>query len=191
MHDGINGKPFVTWEKQRALITCYLSFFTLIDCGREDIFISDYGIPTYTLTSPNYPDSYPNRMSCHWIVTSPYDTRIFAEFTSFDVEEYYDFVYVGYEPIYAEFGSDSGKHSPYALSGIELPPSFLSPGNMFYVTMTSDFNTFLQGFVLKFRVHSEYSGKLPLFAKRFISLNLVLNNPIDVSLYELILLFCI
>ena len=152
----------------------------LTDCGISNIFISDDGSST-TLTSPNYPGLYPNRVSCRWIITSPYNTRIFAEFTNFDLEEKRDFVFLGYSQVFKELGSDSGINSPYYLTGEVLPSNFLSPGNVFYVAMTSDYKTGLQGFVLKFQVYSELSSKLRIVkqTKKRTSSNFVENQPMD------------
>lgn len=53
------------------------------------------GFPTAALNSPNYPTSYPANSLCFYIVTSPADTRIVAEFIGLLIMVHYeDFIYI-------------------------------------------------------------------------------------------------
>ncbi len=53
-------------------------------CGGE------YQQPTGYITSPYYPDSYPNDRECVYVISQPPGTRIHLEFMEFDVESHSD-----------------------------------------------------------------------------------------------------
>ncbi|XP_072025794.1 uncharacterized protein [Amphiura filiformis] len=135
------------------------------ECGTSDISLTSYG--RYTLTSPSYPYPYPNQVTCQWVLTSPQNTRIKAEFDVFHLEYDYDFVYISYERPDVSSTYRRGELSPHAYTGREIPPNFYSPSNVFYVTMTSDRTVNFEGFVVKFRVFGLNEAIPPLCDDNF------------------------
>ena len=41
------------------------------------------------VVSPNYPDNYPNKMKCTWLISAPADKVLQFKFTDFEVEDYW------------------------------------------------------------------------------------------------------
>ena len=61
-----------------------VNFFIPSVCGGE------FQGPTGYITSPFYPDSYPNDRECVYVIAQPPGTRIHLEFMEFDVESHSD-----------------------------------------------------------------------------------------------------
>ena len=50
--------------------------------------------PNGTITSPRYPDHYPNKVNCQWMFFAPPGARVQLSFSEFDTETGYDIVQV-------------------------------------------------------------------------------------------------
>ncbi|XP_070543772.1 bone morphogenetic protein 1 homolog [Ptychodera flava] len=94
-----------------------------------------------TVTSPNYPDDYPDNMDCVWYISSESGNAILAEYQSFNLEECCDFYSAGNGAVPGEASSLIWQHS-----GTLLPADFTSTGPSIWMTMTSDASVSARGF---------------------------------------------
>jgi len=70
-------------------------YFPITDstCGGE-FLDSNYG----QISSPNYPNSYPDNAECYWTVTNNNIGRYYTwniTVHSFELQEHYDYLYIG------------------------------------------------------------------------------------------------
>jgi len=92
---------------------------------------------TGTLNSPNYPNNYENDLKCQWFIIQ--DDKVNLTFTSFDVEQDYDFVKI-YD------GPNVWSPLLLTISGKVPPPPIVSSGNALLVVFTSDDTGVYPGF---------------------------------------------
>ncbi|KAM4640525.1 CUB domain-containing protein 2 [Discoglossus pictus] len=95
------------------------------------------------LTSPEYPDSYPNNAECHWLIQAAPHSRVRLVFTDFQMEnnEECNFDYV------AVFDGSTGEsHHVHHYCGGAKPPDTTSSSNELRVVFKSDFNIGGRGF---------------------------------------------
>ncbi|XP_070570521.1 CUB and sushi domain-containing protein 1-like [Ptychodera flava] len=109
-------------------------------CG-GDFTVYDGG--SVVISSPNYPEPYPNNTACKWTVHSPNGTYLFVNFKSFDLEQGFDFFSsgMGFQP--SQNSSDVWRHS-----GSVAPEDYLSIGQAMWITFTSDGSVDDTGFQL-------------------------------------------
>ncbi|XP_015210799.1 CUB domain-containing protein 2 [Lepisosteus oculatus] len=96
-----------------------------------------------TISSPDYPDSYPNNAECSWTVHVSNRTVVSLVFLDFQLEnnEQCEFDYV------AVFDGPTARHRPLGnYCGSETPPSAVSSSNRLLVVFRSDFNIGGRGF---------------------------------------------
>ncbi|XP_070570522.1 CUB and sushi domain-containing protein 1-like [Ptychodera flava] len=99
-------------------------------CGGD---FTVYDGDSVVISSPNYPEPYPNNTACKWTVNSPNGTYLFVYFKSFDLEQGFDFFSSGrgFQP--SQNSSDVWMHS-----GSVAPANYLSVGTAMWLTFTSD-----------------------------------------------------
>ncbi|XP_006819256.1 scavenger receptor cysteine-rich domain-containing protein DMBT1-like [Saccoglossus kowalevskii] len=120
-------------------------------CGRS------YNIPSWSyieITSPFYPNDYPNDARCDWVIYAAYSYRnIYVEFYNFDTESCCDFVSVGN-------GDTPGvsvvidRHS-----GSKLPQSFYSSGRTVWLRFYSDSSVTNSGFRVRMYDQEAFTTK--------------------------------
>ncbi|XP_066271849.1 CUB and sushi domain-containing protein 1-like [Branchiostoma lanceolatum] len=101
------------------------------------------------ITSPNYPDIYPNNIDCSWTITAPSTSRIQLDFVTFGIEYgnncQYDFVHV-------LEGHLSGASFLGVFCGTSLPPTVRTVGNVMSVKFSSDYSETRAGFKAKYSI---------------------------------------
>ena len=93
-------------------------------CGGN--FTNSNGI----LTSPSYPDNYPDDAECVYAISQPTDSAIKLTFRSMDIEEYYGDCYD-----YLEIRDGPSADSPLVdkRCGNEIPPPIQSSHNQMWI----------------------------------------------------------
>ncbi|XP_070541630.1 scavenger receptor cysteine-rich domain-containing protein DMBT1-like [Ptychodera flava] len=101
------------------------------------------------ITSPEYPDFYPNNARCEWIVYAPYSWRhIYVEWKSFRTQSCCDFISAGN-------GEIPGKNVVIDMhSGSPMPPNFFSTGNSVWIRFVSDES--VQDYGFRVALHDTY-----------------------------------
>ncbi|XP_071959544.1 uncharacterized protein [Antedon mediterranea] len=65
------------------------------ECDVAEISIENANV-SFSLSSPNYPNNYYNSLDCHWLITTSSDLVILLEFNDFQLENTYDYLYIGF-----------------------------------------------------------------------------------------------
>ncbi|CAH2311202.1 CUB domain-containing 2 [Pelobates cultripes] len=98
------------------------------------------------ITSPDYPDNYPNNAECQWLIQAAPDSKIRLVFTDFQMEsEECNFDYVA---IFDGPNLEENKAQRYC--GYTNPPDTTSSSNELLVVFKSDFNIGGRGFKAHF-----------------------------------------
>ncbi|XP_077981827.1 cubilin-like [Glandiceps talaboti] len=124
----------------------YLDYDSL-DTQEENCAGSDITEPEGSVTSPNYPDNYPNNADCVWIITLPdgyEDQRIQITFDDFDLEYQEDYLILG-------SGDDIDENILAAYTGHTLPQPWTSPDSVVWLRFTSDESVNKAGFNLNYK----------------------------------------
>ena len=93
------------------------------------------------MTSPNFPEDYPNDALCQWKINAEEDGKIIIEFISFHVEESYDFLYIADSP--------NLEGASLVLTGLTNLEVAVSNEASMWITFTSDYIVARQGFALQ------------------------------------------
>ncbi|XP_030829981.1 uncharacterized protein LOC578975 isoform X2 [Strongylocentrotus purpuratus] len=112
------------------------------DDDDDDVEVNEFGLgESVMIVSPNFPSNYANNAKMEWLVSGPEDSRIVANFHSFELESDYDFLSIGW-------GFDSSDQTSLlvTLSGSNLPEDVVSISNEMWLTFTSDNSVTKQGF---------------------------------------------
>ncbi|XP_077864847.1 cubilin-like [Saccoglossus kowalevskii] len=119
-----------------------VTFFIVFPCGG-----SLFG-PSGNITSPGYPNRYPHGSNCRWDILVDSDKLIKFSFHVFDLENNYDYLYLGDEI------SDS--NLPLVeLTGDELPKDEVLDTYHAWVHFTSDLSGDGDGFYLTYEEYEE------------------------------------
>ncbi|XP_056391195.1 astacin-like metalloendopeptidase isoform X1 [Hyla sarda] len=99
--------------------------------------------PEGVITSPNYPNNYPNNAYCHWNITT--NTRFRVTFTDFDIES------ESYNCLFDKLRIFNGRdfNNVYQLKdlcGQDIPSPITSFGNSMQLVFISDSHVVLKGF---------------------------------------------
>ncbi|XP_072275305.1 CUB domain-containing protein 2 [Pyxicephalus adspersus] len=93
------------------------------------------------ITSPDYPDNYPNNAECHWLIRAAPHTNIRLVFTDFQLEsQECNFDYV------AVLDGSGLDEQVRHYCGTTKPPDITSSSNELHVVFKSDFNIGARGF---------------------------------------------
>ncbi|XP_022083525.1 CUB and sushi domain-containing protein 3-like [Acanthaster planci] len=114
---------------------------TLCETVPENIFVDSN--ETKEITSPNFPNGYPNNAFAVWVVHTSENRKLRAEFANFSTEYSYDVVSVG-------DGADSTLASTrfFSWSGSKTPPVLLSNGTVVWITFSTSPFSSQDGFVI-------------------------------------------
>uniref|UniRef100_A0A2K5N728 CUB domain containing protein 2 n=1 Tax=Cercocebus atys TaxID=9531 RepID=A0A2K5N728_CERAT len=93
------------------------------------------------LTSPEYPNNYPNSMECHWVIRAAGPASVKLVFVDFQVEGNEECTY-DYVAVLGGPGPTRGHH----YCGSTRPPTLVSLGHELQVIFKSDFNIGGRGF---------------------------------------------
>ncbi|XP_027962745.1 CUB domain-containing protein 2 [Eumetopias jubatus] len=93
------------------------------------------------LTSPEYPDNYPNNVECHWVIHASGPATVKLVFVDFQVEGSEECTY-DYVAVLGGPGPARGHH----YCGSTRPPTLVSLGHELQVVFKSDFNIGGRGF---------------------------------------------
>uniref|UniRef100_UPI00358FCE16 CUB and sushi domain-containing protein 3-like n=1 Tax=Myxine glutinosa TaxID=7769 RepID=UPI00358FCE16 len=96
-----------------------------------------------TIESPGFPYGYPNGVNCTWIVQAEEQARIQLSFSSFALEEDYDFLAI-YE------GLPNAGNLRTKLTGFQVPAPLTTSASLITLRLTSDFAISGQGFRLHY-----------------------------------------
>jgi hypothetical protein len=97
--------------------------------------------PTGHFTTPNFPANYVNRADCQWHIIAQPGHVVRIDFTAFNVERGYDFVWFF-------DGSSNLSVALTGLTGTRNPPPMMLAGTMqnMFAQFTTDINTVASGF---------------------------------------------
>ena len=104
------------------------------------------------ITSPNYPDWYPNSYDCHWVITADQGYQVHLEFEYFEMTYTADCVGDYVEIIDGdsiENGTSKGKYCGYIMP----MPKIVSKGNALLIRIHSDSTEPARGFHLKYSIN--------------------------------------
>ncbi|OON17645.1 CUB domain protein, partial [Opisthorchis viverrini] len=100
------------------------------------------------VTSPGYPNAYPNRLRYSWIIVQPLGCIIQLNFSDFLLERNFDFV-----SVYNVFGDELGNMID-RWSGTELPASVQSTSNALRIHMKTDGSVAHKGFAANYQTRN-------------------------------------
>nr|XP_054763568.1 enteropeptidase-like [Lytechinus pictus] len=106
-----------------------------------DLISLDIGSP-HMITSPNYPDPYPDDSERIWEVIPPADSAILVHFINFVLEDNSDFLYIYNGDTYSD------ETLVASLSGYSLPRDLAEVTSKMWIRFQSDFAAGLEGFLL-------------------------------------------
>lgn len=96
------------------------------------------------ITSPCYPQKYPNSQACKWVMQAPAGFIIQLSFLDFDLEEAHGCIY---DRVVVNTGNTDVKFCGITANGLTLN----STGNVMELSFTSDFSIQKRGFSVSFR----------------------------------------
>uniref|UniRef100_A0A3Q1GTC1 Adhesion G protein-coupled receptor G6 n=1 Tax=Acanthochromis polyacanthus TaxID=80966 RepID=A0A3Q1GTC1_9TELE len=96
------------------------------------------------ITSPCYPQKYPNSQACKWVMQAPAGFIIQLSFLDFDLEEAHGCIY---DRVVVNTGNTDVKFCGLTANGLTLN----STGNVMELSFTSDFSIQKRGFSVSFR----------------------------------------
>ncbi|KAG7508937.1 hypothetical protein JOB18_029412 [Solea senegalensis] len=114
-----------------------------LDCGSADcdlVLKEALG----QISSPCYPDKYPNSQSCRWVLQAPAGFVVQLSFLDFDLEEAPGCIY---DHMSVNTGDADVKFCGPTADGLTLN----STGNVMEITFSSDFSVQKRGFSVSFR----------------------------------------
>ncbi|GAA57575.1 tolloid-like protein 1 [Clonorchis sinensis] len=113
----------------------------------ESMYACSSTLDSGTITSPGYPNDYPNSLQYSWIIMQPEGCTIQLNFSEFLLQRRFDYVSV-YNVFKYELGDTLGQWS-----GEELPPSVQSTSNRMLITMKTDDSISSKGFAASFNTN--------------------------------------
>ncbi|XP_033211645.1 tolloid-like protein 2 [Belonocnema kinseyi] len=118
----------------------------------EDACGGIFNMKNGTITSPSFPETYPDNKHCVWEIIAPHQYRITLNFTHFDLEGnnvYQQECEYDWVEVVSKLGEDIlRKHGTYC--GTRLPPLLTSEGNSMKVVFSSDNSLQKSGFAAVF-----------------------------------------
>ncbi|XP_078284467.1 tolloid-like protein 2 [Rhinoraja longicauda] len=104
------------------------------------------------ITSPNWPDPYPNRKECSWTITAPPGHRVKLAFMEFEIELHQECIY-DYLEVYDGLSERSALLGRYC--GSKKPETIVTTANNMFLRFISDASVQRKGFQAK---HSTECG---------------------------------
>ena len=112
-----------------------------INCGSTTTQITT---PETTITSPNYPNSYPNRQDCKTVIQFAQGQRVSVEFLNFDIESHnrctWDWLEI------RDGSTSSANPLGSKMCGNQLPGPITSTGNSLHIHFHTDGSVVKSGF---------------------------------------------
>ncbi|XP_033110640.1 tolloid-like protein 2, partial [Anneissia japonica] len=102
----------------------------------------------YELTSPNYPDDYPENSNCLWRFISPSSTRIQIYVINVDIEDYFDKLIIGFGD--NPYVLESRMWTSAYVSGVN--ETIASPYNKVWIKFLTDYSIEYSGFKVRIKV---------------------------------------
>ncbi|CAD5223335.1 unnamed protein product [Bursaphelenchus okinawaensis] len=140
----------ITYSTSGAADNKGFSFsYTVEEKGCGGYFNSDKG----TLTSPNYPNKYPNHMYCIYQIQAESNEAVRLTFDDFDVENVASRLDCGFDAVevYDEYDSETSKGKLLGrYCGVANPPPIVSATGKLVVVFTSDRSVNGNGFSAHF-----------------------------------------
>ncbi|XP_030840490.1 atrial natriuretic peptide-converting enzyme-like [Strongylocentrotus purpuratus] len=100
---------------------------------------------TRSISSPNYPNEYPNNAYYTWYITAPSNYSVLITFIAFNLESGYDHLSIGN-------GHTPGNLVAKTFSGQDIPASLRLYSSNSWMRFTSDYSVKRQGFQLQLTV---------------------------------------
>ncbi|XP_021025680.1 tolloid-like protein 1 [Mus caroli] len=99
--------------------------------------------PSGLITSPNWPDKYPSRKECTWVISAIPGHRITLAFNEFEVEQHQECAYD-----HLEIFDGETEKSPILgrLCGSKIPDPLMATGNEMFIRFISDASVQRKGF---------------------------------------------
>eukprot|EP00079_Xenopus_tropicalis_P035967 XP_017949738.1 PREDICTED: G-protein coupled receptor 126 isoform X1 [Xenopus tropicalis] len=133
------------WKMQYILLffVVYVAFVqhSVLSCAVCRLTLT---APTGNVTSPCYPQLYPNNQDCKWIIQAPKGFIIQLTFVDFDVEEAQNCVY---DYVSISNGETTTKYCGVTARGL----TYNSTGNMMNISFVSDFSIQRKGFTATYK----------------------------------------
>ncbi|XP_041032015.1 tolloid-like protein 2 [Carcharodon carcharias] len=104
------------------------------------------------ITSPNWPDKYPSRKECTWVISATSGHRVKLAFNEFEIEQHQECIYDHLE-VYDGSNEKSAILGRYC--GSRKPEAIVSTGNKMFIKFLSDASVQRKGFQAK---HSTECG---------------------------------
>lgn len=105
----------------------------------------DLNTPSATneLASPNYPEPYPGKKECIWIISTIQGHRVKLVFDELEVEQHPDCTY---DSVHIYDGSNSDMTVLGKFCGSKVPPPVISSSNQMMILFKSDGSVHRRGF---------------------------------------------
>ena len=113
--------------------------------------------PSGELTSPGYPENYPNSRTCVWLINAPQNQQIQGQFNDFDIEVR-DVEGTCRDYVEVRNGNQANSSLIGTFCGSQSPPSFTSTHNHLYIKFHSDSSVQRRGFRLAYDATLEGCG---------------------------------
>ncbi|XP_038052299.1 CUB and sushi domain-containing protein 1-like [Patiria miniata] len=139
-----------------------------VQCGKSNVTLGNSTQTSGTLTSPYYPNNYPDNARCIWFITVDEGSTIAFRFSVFNTEQKWDTLTIG-----NSHESSDGDSVIGLWSGVLTNLSVVSNNHSAWMKFTSDFSVTKIGFEVKITQES-YEG---FCGKR----NIILNNLTQTS----------
>ncbi|XP_050388454.1 uncharacterized protein LOC126807724 [Patella vulgata] len=78
--------PKVTFNPNYGTIRLAVCYYYPLNIGCGKIIDLDHSNPSVTITSPGYPENYPDKTECNWLIKGPEHLTIKIDFDEFEVE---------------------------------------------------------------------------------------------------------
>ncbi|XP_011637168.1 cubilin-like [Pogonomyrmex barbatus] len=116
-----------------------------------------YVRPNGVIRSPNYPDYYPNKKECVWIIEARNKHRIILTVEHFELEGHMNCAFD-----YLEIRNGGYDSAPLIgkFCGTEIPTEIPSQANQMYIRFVSDFSRSMQGFEIQWDSTTQGCGSM-------------------------------
>ncbi|GFR74801.1 Tolloid-like 1 [Elysia marginata] len=122
----------------RVLVCCALLGISGVGaCG------GNLGANVGSLSSPNFPGSYPNKAKCTWVITTDPGTVVSLRFLEFRTEQCTN---CGCDALIIRDGNSQSATLLSKMCGDDLPSPVIASSNVMYLEFFSDSSTIYKGF---------------------------------------------